>query len=72
MAMGKFKLALKDFESVKKSRPRDRDAQVHISYHLITTVYSSLLSFSSLFLFRQSIQSVLRLFTNKALLVLSQ
>jgi serine/threonine-protein phosphatase 5 len=26
MAMGKFKLALKDFETVKKVRPRDKDA----------------------------------------------
>ncbi|XP_064394801.1 serine/threonine-protein phosphatase 5-like isoform X3 [Halichondria panicea] len=28
MAMGKFKLALKDFESVKRARPRDKDAQL--------------------------------------------
>ena len=26
MALGKFKLALKDFEAVKKVRPRDKDA----------------------------------------------
>lgn len=26
MAMGKFKKALKDFETVKKVRPRDKDA----------------------------------------------
>lgn len=26
MALGKFKLALRDFEAVKRARPRDRDA----------------------------------------------
>ena len=26
MALGKFKLALKDFEAVKRAKPRDRDA----------------------------------------------
>ena len=26
MALGKFKLALKDFEAVKRARPRDKDA----------------------------------------------
>ena len=26
MALGKFKLALKDFEAVKRARPRDTDA----------------------------------------------
>ena len=26
MALGKFKLALKDFEAVKRVRPRDKDA----------------------------------------------
>ena len=26
MALGKFKLALKDFEAVKRARPTDRDA----------------------------------------------
>ena len=26
MALGKFKLALKDFEAVKRARPRDSDA----------------------------------------------
>ena len=34
MALGKFKLALRDFESVKKAKPRDPDAQVH--YNLYT------------------------------------
>lgn len=57
MAMGKFKLALKDFESVKKSRPRDRDAQVPTIN--ITTVYSFLSSFSSLSL---SLDKVHRVF----------
>lgn len=28
MTMGKFKLALKDFEAVKRVRPRDKDAQM--------------------------------------------
>lgn len=28
MALGKFKLALRDFETVKKRRPRDPDALV--------------------------------------------
>ena len=28
MALSKFKLALKDFEAVKKAKPRDQDAQV--------------------------------------------
>ena len=32
MALGKFKLALRDFESVKKAKPRDPDAQVHYIY----------------------------------------
>ncbi len=28
MALGKFKLALKDFEAVKRAKPRDKDAQL--------------------------------------------
>ena len=36
MALGKFKLALRDFETVKKSRPRDPDAQVSgLDYFLL-------------------------------------
>ncbi len=31
MALGKFKLALKDFDAVKKAKPHDKDAQLKYS-----------------------------------------
>lgn len=43
MALGKFKLALRDFESVKKRRPRDPDAQVMLyMYSFIVLFFVSL------------------------------
>ncbi len=37
MALGKFKLALKDFEAVVKTRPRDVDAKVSSLFVLVKT-----------------------------------
>lgn len=39
MALGKFKLALRDFEAVKKAKPRDPDALVSI-YSIVYMKYS--------------------------------